>query len=192
MPIGRLPAAGGAGGNNPSVGGGTATIITNTTAIPDTQTTTWGSLTDEEKAALIGSGEVDPNTVTDNSEVEVSIVFGPGYAVCLVQNEDGDEEYRLCSSHIETGSPKTFLGFQVNDTSNGARPIVVTMRGTKVSNPSVTGGLDLVPGEDVYLSHVPGQVTQTPREDEGHYEVKVGFAVAADKLVIANDFRLKM
>jgi len=196
MPIGRAPFLGGgggaAGGGGGGGGGGTATIITTSTTIPDTQVQTWNTLSGDEQAALIASGTVDPDTVTDDTEVEVAIVFGPGFAVCLVENDQGDEEFRLCSSNIATGSPKTFLGFQINDTSGGAQPIVVTMRGTKVSNPSVTGGLDLVPGEDVYLSHVPGEVTQDPTTNTGHYELKVGFATASNKMVLNTDQRLKM
>lgn len=193
MPIGRAPFLGGGGGaGGGAAGGGTATVITDSTTIPDTQVQTWGSLSEEEQQALIGSGEVDPNTVNNDTEIEVSIVFGPGLAVCLVENEQGEEEFRLCSSHIETGSPKTFLGFQINDSSGGARPIVVTMRGTKVTNPSVTGGVDLVPGQDVFLSYVPGQVTQNPKREEGHYELKVGFATASNKMVLNTDQRLKM
>lgn len=190
MPIGRAPFLGGGGGGGAG-GGGTATIITDTN-IPDTQIVTWGSLTAAEQAALIASGNVDPNTVTDNTEVEVSIVFGAGLAVCLVVNAQGGEEYRLCSAHIETGSPNTFLGFQINDTSNGAAPIVVTMRGTKVSDPIVTGGNALIPGQDVYLSHVAGEVTQEPLEEEGLVEIRVGFATSVDKFVLSNDQRLKM
>ena len=169
MPIARPPGGGGAGGGG--VGGGTGTLITSSTTIPETQTV------------------IDPET---GEEIEIPVVFGAGKAVCLVLNAEDEEEFQLCSSHVETGNPSMFLGFQINDISGGGRPIVMTMRGTQISDPQVTDGEDLVPGEDIYLSHVAGEVTHNPSEDEGYVELRVGFAVATDKMVLSNDVRIKM
>ena len=167
MPIGRAPGGGIAGRG---VGGGTGTLITTSTVIPETQTV------------------IDPET---GEEIEIPVVFGAGKAVCLVLNDNEDEEFRLCSSHIETGNPQMFLGFQINDTSGGGAPIVMTMRGTRIADPQVTDGLVLIPGDEVYLSHVAGEVTQDPIEEDGYVELRVGHAIADDKMILSNDTRVE-
>ena len=68
--------------------------------------------------------------------------------------------------------------------------MVVTMRGTRVTNPIVTGGGDLTPGGDVYLSHVAGEVTQEPITEDGFVHLRVGFAISVNKLILASDMRI--
>lgn len=151
---------------------------------------------------------VDPNVEIPNTQLvtvidpitgEVTVIeqpvqFGPGKAVGLLE-VDGVEVYKLVGAFQDTGSPHNFLGFQINVLENGTvRPVVSTARGTMIADPIVSGGEALEPGEGVFLSVVPGEVTQNPDYFDvvGAVYYRVGFAVSSNKLALAPDHILRL
>ncbi len=127
--------------------------------------------------------------------VEVEITFGPGKAVGIVENEDGVEVYRLIGAFQDSGFPGSFLGFQINALIDGVtRPIVKTARGSRIEDPLVTDEAPLIPGQDVFLSVVPGEVTQDPQHFDlaGSVMLRVGYAINPTKIALVPDFRLRL
>ena len=136
------------------------------------------------------------NPETGEAElVEVEITFGPGKAVGIVENDEGVEVYRLVGAFQDTGYPGSFLGFQTNTlVGDNTRPVVKTARGTRIQDPVVTGGVALIPGKDVFLSVVPGEVTQEPAHFDvsGSVLLRVGYAINATKIALVPDFRVRL
>jgi hypothetical protein len=127
--------------------------------------------------------------------VEVAITFGPGKAVGIVEDANGVEVFRLVGAFQDSGYPQSFLGFQTNAlVDDTTRPIVKTARGARVEDPLVTDGVALVAGEDVFLSVVPGEVTQDPQyyDMEGSVFLRVGYAMSANKIALVPDFRVEL
>lgn len=127
--------------------------------------------------------------------VEVEITFGPGKAVGIIEDENGVEVYRLVGSFQDTGFPGSFLGFQTNAlVEDETRPIVKTARGSRIENPLVTGGVELIPGRDVFLSVVPGEITQDPAHFDvnGSVMLRVGYAINPTKIALVPDFRVRL
>ena len=127
--------------------------------------------------------------------VEVEITFGPGKAVGIVENDEAIEVFRLIGAFQDSGYPGSFLGFQTNALiGDETRPIVKTARGSRIEDPLVTDGVALIPGDDVFLSVVPGEVTQNP----DHYDVggsvllRVGYAMSTNKIALVPDFRVRL
>tara|TARA_B100000963_G_scaffold360057_1_gene389556 strand:+ start:3615 stop:4118 length:504 start_codon:yes stop_codon:yes gene_type:complete len=127
---------------------------------------------------------VDGNGTT--SVVLGPVTFLPGHAVCLVQDIlNNTQTYNLCSSHQD--KVETFLGFQINDISNGARPLVATGRGSIIT-PIVQDGVPLIPNSSVFLSPVSGQVTQnstTLLASESGSALLIGFAISTTQMILA-------
>lgn len=170
MAVGRPPFA--------QAAGTSVVLIATGVVIPDNQTVT----------------VIDPET-GEFITIEQPVIFGPGKAVAVVENEDGDEEYRLCGAFQDTGMPQAFLGFQTNIIDGGGiRPIVTASRGSRVMNPVVTEGVELVAGKDVFLSTVPGEITQDPAfyDMRGSVMLRVGYAVSAVKMILATDYRTEL
>lgn len=84
-------------------------------------------------------------------------------------------------------NPQMFYGFLV--ASGGSGIILATGRGSLVQ-PRVVGGAALVPGGDVYLSLVPGYVTQNYQGEDGSAYLRVGYALDAICIILAPDVRV--
>lgn len=169
MGVGRAPVP-------PS--GGTVVVNPTEVVLPDTQLVT-----------IINPETGEPELV------EVEITFGPGRAVGIVENDEGEEVYRLIGAFQDTGFPASFLGFQTNVLKNNTtHPVVLTARGSRIENPAVTDGVALVAGEDVFLSVVPGEVTQDPKHFDlsGSVLLRVGYAINGTKLALVPDFRVRL
>ena len=80
-----------------------------------------------------------------------------------------------------------FYGFSRVGVSPGNPVFVVTMRGSEVT-PIMEGGLPMVPGEPLYLSETPGELTHTP--PSVGMVIRVGNAFSDTKMTINTDTRV--
>ena len=163
-------------GNAPTFSSGVI-IVDPSVEIPDTQLVTL----------------IDPLT-GEIVVLEQPVQFGPGKAVGLLEI-DGVETYKLVGAFQDTGSPHNFLGFQINVLDGGnIRPVVTTSRGAMIVDPVVSGGEVLDAGVGVFLSIVPGEVTQNPEyfDYSGAVYYRVGFAVSGNKIALAPDHILRL
>ena len=157
--------------------GGIVVVNPNEVVLPDTQLVT----------------VINPET-GEPELVEAPVTFGPGRAVGIIE-EDGVETYRLVGAFQDTGFPSSFLGFQTNVLQNDETfPIVMTSRGSRIEAPIVTDGAALVAGKDVFLSIVPGEITQDPKHFDlkGSVLLRVGYAISATKIALVPDFRVRL
>lgn len=81
--------------------------------------------------------------------------------------------------------PQAFHGFLVSDYN---KPILTTGRGSVVT-PRILNGVAFTPNRDVYLSVVPGYVTQETSTRSESSAVKVGYALDAARLIMSGDYR---
>lgn len=81
--------------------------------------------------------------------------------------------------------PQAFFGFLVSDYN---KPILTTGRGSIVT-PRILNGVAFTPNRDVYLSVVPGYVTQETSTQSETSAVKVGYALDAARLILSGDYR---
>lgn len=128
-------------------------------------------------------------TVDENGNQTVAVgpvTFLPGHAVSIVQDIlNNNQIYALCSSH--QSQVETFLGFQINDTSNGARPLVATGRGSIIT-PIVQDDQPLIPNLSVYLSPVSGRVSQDSNKilaSEKGTVLLIGVAISTTQMILA-------
>lgn len=111
-----------------------------------------------------------------------------GAAVALV-NDGTNPVITPCSG--QTHGDK-FLGFAAVSANAGENIALVTTRGSRVT-PIVVGGVPLVPNVRVYLSAVPGQVTQTPPSlNVAGTFIQVGLAVTETDMVLITDARFSI
>jgi len=86
-------------------------------------------------------------------------------------------------------NPQMFYGFLTG--MGGSGIIVATGRGSIVTPLSEDEG-PLEPGKDVFLSLVPGYVTQGyEMETEGSAYLRIGYALDGTRIVIATDTRIQ-
>lgn len=107
----------------------------------------------------------------------------PSVAVALVRVEDVP---CFCECGATTHA-SNFYGFSRIGTSPGNPVFVVTMRGSEVT-PIMEGGLPMVPGEPLYLSETPGELTHTP--PSVGMVIRVGNAFSDTKMTINTDTRV--
>jgi hypothetical protein len=81
--------------------------------------------------------------------------------------------------------PQAFHGFLVGDFN---KPIITTGRGSVVT-PRILNNVPFVPNRDVYLSVVPGYVTQETSTQSETSAVKVGYALDAARIILSGDYR---
>lgn len=81
--------------------------------------------------------------------------------------------------------PQALYGFLVSDYN---KPILATGRGSVVT-PRILNGASFTPNQDVYLSVLPGYVTQETSTQSETSAVRVGHALDATRLVISGDYR---
>ena len=81
--------------------------------------------------------------------------------------------------------PQALYGFLVSDYN---KPIISTGRGSIVT-PRILNGTPFTPNQDVYLSMVPGYVTQATSTQSNTSAVRVGHALDASRLVLSGDYR---
>lgn len=81
--------------------------------------------------------------------------------------------------------PQAFYGFLVNDAN---KPVLAVGRGSIVV-PRILNAVPLVPNQDVYLSEVPGYVTQVTSTTAESSAVRAGYALDTTRLVISGDYR---
>lgn len=92
-----------------------------------------------------------------------------------------------CLAQKNTDSPQSFYGILKRDLPT---PVVTVGRGS-ITSPLVEGGGPLTPDVDVYLSTTtPGYVTQSTMQPSGTVQLRVGVALDATRVVLANDFRV--
>jgi hypothetical protein len=99
----------------------------------------------------------------------------------------GEKVYALCGA-LPGNSPNGFFGFAASSGLAGLKMAVTTGRGSKVA-PLVKDDLPLTPEQDVYLSDVPGRVTQTLLFQEGITHLRVGRATSPTDMVLVTDSR---
>lgn len=136
----------------------------------------------------------NPSTATSTNVVVENAVYTPdpgtpgtvGVAVRAERNLDGSTTFYAVGSAL-TDKPQSFYGFLTRGGGTGV--IIATGRGSLV-NPIVEGDIPLVPDVDVYLSAVPGRVTQNPITNDGHAQLRVGVALSATQMIIATDSRI--
>lgn len=129
------------------------------------------------------------NVVVDNSTYVPPPGVDPnpaGVAVRAVKNPDGSTTFHPVGA-LAVDKPQSFYGFLTGGGGTGL--IVAAGRGSTIE-PVVEGGVPLVPDEDVYLSTIPGQVTQVSSTTEDHAQLRVGVALDATRILIAPDFRI--
>jgi len=108
-----------------------------------------------------------------------------GAAVALA-HDGTNPVITLCSGQSHGDK---FFGFAVADADAGATVTVKTTRGSRVT-PITVGGVALVPNARVYLSAIPGQVTQTPPAlNVAGTFIQVGLAVTETDMVLITDAR---
>ena len=86
-----------------------------------------------------------------------------------------------------TTHASNFHGFSRIEVPHGNPVFVVTMRGSEVT-PIMEGGLPMVPGEPLYLSETPGELTHTP--PSVGMVIRVGNAFSDTKMTINTDTRV--
>lgn len=94
---------------------------------------------------------------------------------------------------LAVDSPMSFIGFLSEAMEAGAKAKLVTGRGSVVT-PKVLNGLPLAPGQQIYLSVVPGFVTQTPPDPDqfpGATLQPIGYAVTATTMIFNTDTQLR-
>lgn len=81
--------------------------------------------------------------------------------------------------------PQAFFGFLVGDYN---KPIITTGRGSVVI-PRILNGVAFTPNQDVYLSVLPGYVTQETSTQSETSALRVGYALDASRLILSSDYR---
>ena len=83
-----------------------------------------------------------------------------------------------------------FAGFVLTDCIDGHCVSIMSMRGSSVT-PIVEGGARLIPGEKVFLSNTPGEVSTSPPVGiPGAASIQVGVAVSDTLMVLLTDLRV--
>lgn len=83
-----------------------------------------------------------------------------------------------------------FAGFVMAGIDLGKPVSVVSMRGSAVK-PVIEGGGRLIPGEKVFLSNTPGEVSSSPPVGiPGAASIQVGVAVSDTMMVLLTDLRV--
>lgn len=101
---------------------------------------------------------------------------------------DPTGELVLCSA---SSFGYAFLGFTLSAATTGGSVSVISMRGSAVK-PVVESGQSLIPGDKVFLSATPGQVTQTAPTGPGFISIQVGVAISTTQMVLVTDQRVTL
>lgn len=121
------------------------------------------------------------------------IVIGPdgpfpiGSAVAVVYR-DGNRVYQLAGAYTADGAD-SFFGFLSGTFSPGSPASVTTVRGAIVV-PQVEDDVPLIPDQPVYLSLIPGKVTQSVPLAPSSQIVRVGSAISTTQIVLLTDSRI--
>lgn len=112
-----------------------------------------------------------------------------GLAVAIVEIA-GTPEYRPCGA-LPADWADCFVGFLYVDAAEGGAAKVTVGRGSIVQ-PLVEGDVPLVPNTDVYLSSVPGRVTQTNLNVATMRRIRLGHAISTTEMTLVTDMRYVM
>ena len=112
-----------------------------------------------------------------------------GIAVAIV-DVGGVSEYRPCGA-LPADWADCLVGFLYMDAEAGGRAKIMVGRGSIVQ-PLVEGAVSLVPNVDVYLSTVPGRVTQTNLNVATMRRIKLGHAISTTQMALVTDMRYVM
>ena len=94
----------------------------------------------------------------------------------------------VCCSASYYGN--SFAGFVLTNLDPGKPVAIVSMRGSVVT-PIVEGGGRLVPGERVFLSNTPGEVSASPPVGvPGAASIQVGVATSDTAMILLTDLRV--
>lgn len=109
------------------------------------------------------------------------------HVVAIVDNAGVPTVIR-CGAHVSDDSV-SHVGFFY---ALGPPIVITTGRGSTVT-PHVQGGSPLIPGEDVWVSTTPGEVTQLaptiPTMLSGLLQIRVGVATSTTEMVLNPDAR---
>jgi hypothetical protein len=103
--------------------------------------------------------------------------------VAIIDNA-GTPTVIRCGANIVDDSVK-LVGFFY---ALGPPIILTTGRGSTVT-PRVQGGSPLTPGEDVWVSTTPGEVTQLAPVGSGLLQIRLGVATSTTQMVLNTDAR---
>ena len=131
------------------------------------------------------------STPTETNILLPDATFPPGYVpgdyigmAVKVEPLNGDLTV-LPVGALWADEPQAFFGFLVSDYN---KPILTTGRGSIVT-PRILNSVPFVPNKDVYLSVVPGYVTQETSTQSETSAVKVGYALDTTRLIMSGDYR---
>lgn len=132
-----------------------------------------------------------PSTPTETNILLPDATFPPGYTpgdyigmAVKVEPLNGSLTV-LPVGALWVDDPQALFGFLVSDYN---KPIITTGRGSVVT-PRILNGVAFTPKQDVYLSVLPGYVTQETSTQSETSAVRVGYALDAIRLVLSGDYR---
>ena len=138
-----------------------------------------------QKPGGSGGGTIPLNQAEINYTNVISAAgVGAGVAVAIVQVVS-QLEYIPCDAS-PTGYSEAFAGFTAQVIIPGGHGQLIVGRGSLVT-PVVEGGAPLIPGQEVFLSLTPGEVTQTPVSGPGEINLRLGAAVSTTQLLLTTD-----
>lgn len=109
-----------------------------------------------------------------------------GIAVAI-RSVDGQTVYVPCGA-LAGNYPNSFIGFMDATAQPNETARVKVGRGA-VLQPVVENDESLTPDMDVYLSSVPGRVTQNNLSVPGMVRLRLGVAISLTQMILVTDFR---